>query len=186
MGGVKARKGRHPNSIATQFKARDQCSDCEIKLTSENKRNGRCVTCSKRASVARTLRWKARHPVRAMQTQRTTDRKRNTPARKVAGLLRLKEWIALNPLAVVQANGLKQQRRRARSATGRGLTKAEWEAQIEVFAGACGYCLRADVPMTKDHVIPLARGGAHEIENIAPACRDCNEKKQARGPLAML
>lgn len=47
----------------------------------------------------------------------------------------------------------------------------------------CRYC---DVEMTKDirdrapsrdHIIPLSRGGPDTFENIAMACRACNEEK---------
>jgi 5-methylcytosine-specific restriction endonuclease McrA len=28
-----------------------------------------------------------------------------------------------------------------------------------------------------DHVVPLARGGGHSIDNVVPACRPCNRSK---------
>lgn len=30
---------------------------------------------------------------------------------------------------------------------------------------------------TGDHVIPLSRGGTHELQNLVGACRSCNEKR---------
>lgn len=33
---------------------------------------------------------------------------------------------------------------------------------------------------TVDHVVALANGGAHSIENAVPACRRCNSSKGAR------
>lgn len=47
-------------------------------------------------------------------------------------------------------------------------------------------CLRCQQPETlllklePDHVVPLARGGAHSAENIQPLCRSCNAWKGAR------
>jgi 5-methylcytosine-specific restriction endonuclease McrA len=32
---------------------------------------------------------------------------------------------------------------------------------------------------TIDHVIPLSRGGKDHIDNLALACRECNERKGA-------
>ena len=28
-----------------------------------------------------------------------------------------------------------------------------------------------------DHVLPLSRGGLHEVNNLVPACRKCNFNK---------
>jgi len=37
-----------------------------------------------------------------------------------------------------------------------------------------------------DHVIPIARGGGHEISNLAPACRGCNRRKNRKTPSEFL
>jgi 5-methylcytosine-specific restriction endonuclease McrA len=37
-----------------------------------------------------------------------------------------------------------------------------------------------------DHVIPLARGGEHNAENIRTACRSCNDRKLDRMPTPAL
>ncbi len=45
--------------------------------------------------------------------------------------------------------------------------------------GCCVYCLEKvsyDL-ITRDHVIPLSRGGSHAITNIVPCCFSCNQKK---------
>lgn len=56
--------------------------------------------------------------------------------------------------------------------------------------GKCAYCDCALNPFDRnahngfhiDHVIPRARGGGDEIENLAPACSRCNFSKYARTP----
>lgn len=54
----------------------------------------------------------------------------------------------------------------------------------------CTYCGSTD-KITIDHVVPLARGGKHEVDNLAPACGSCNSSKNDKlledwaGPLAM-
>ena len=54
----------------------------------------------------------------------------------------------------------------------------------------CTYCGSTD-KITIDHVVPLARGGKHEADNLAPACGSCNSSKNDTlledwdGPLAM-
>ena len=43
----------------------------------------------------------------------------------------------------------------------------------------CAYCgkeLTVEF-MTVDHVLPLARGGGNKIENLVPACLECNRSK---------
>lgn len=52
-----------------------------------------------------------------------------------------------------------------------------WE---EADTWSCAYC---DVPFGPravcevDHVVPLARGGPHDLHNLAPACSRCNLTK---------
>lgn len=48
----------------------------------------------------------------------------------------------------------------------------------------CGYCLSAEIltgiPLTLDHLIPVAAGGPATQDNLWPACRPCNENKGAQ------
>lgn len=44
---------------------------------------------------------------------------------------------------------------------------------------SCTYC-GSEEDIQVDHVIPLARGGAHAIGNLVPACRKCNHSKNAK------
>lgn len=46
----------------------------------------------------------------------------------------------------------------------------------------CMYCLAslADRHLTRDHVLPLSRGGKDVWTNVVTACRSCNQRKAAR------
>jgi 5-methylcytosine-specific restriction endonuclease McrA len=44
----------------------------------------------------------------------------------------------------------------------------------------CQYC--GDHADSIDHIFPRSRGGLHEWENVAAACRPCNLKKRDRTP----
>jgi len=46
----------------------------------------------------------------------------------------------------------------------------------------CGYCGRSDLPLTVDHIIPRARGGEDNWENLITACVSCNNRKGDRTP----
>jgi hypothetical protein len=50
--------------------------------------------------------------------------------------------------------------------------------------GKCEYCHALErwqyVPFTVDHVIPLAKGGSDDPENLALACFHCNRRKADR------
>ncbi len=51
----------------------------------------------------------------------------------------------------------------------------------------CAYCLQPLAgDMHIDHVMPLARGGAHSADNLVAACARCNRAKAARAPLAFM
>jgi len=58
-------------------------------------------------------------------------------------------------------------------------TQAEWLAKIDLLGNCCFYCGEAK-PLTRDHKIPLSRGGGDEIQNILPACKSCNSKKHTQ------
>jgi hypothetical protein len=49
---------------------------------------------------------------------------------------------------------------------------------------ACRYCghTAPDVPLTVDHVIPVALGGSDEPENLVTACGPCNSGKSSSSP----
>lgn len=61
----------------------------------------------------------------------------------------------------------------------RRLTKVERQAVYDKMDGYCAYC---GTPITiksmqADHVVPLKKGGADEVNNMFPACRSCNHYK---------
>lgn len=46
----------------------------------------------------------------------------------------------------------------------------------------CGYCGRRppECVLVVDHVVPVARGGGNEVENLVTSCVECNSGKGAR------
>lgn len=81
------------------------------------------------------------------------------------------------------------EQRRARLADARKMgahTEGEWWALVRSACMRCAYCgTRTTVcppanrpnALTKDHRVPLARGGSDGIVNLAVSCRACNAEK---------
>lgn len=58
----------------------------------------------------------------------------------------------------------------------------EWKKLREtVFARddyTCQYCGKRGVRLECDHIVPVSRGGGHDLENLATACLPCNRSKR--------
>src|SRR5581483_70219 len=57
-------------------------------------------------------------------------------------------------------------------------TKQEWIALRDKIA-KCVECGRTDLPLVKDHIHPVSRGGCDCIYNLQPLCSPCNSAKGA-------
>lgn len=59
----------------------------------------------------------------------------------------------------------------------------EWIELLKKHDNKCFYCgVRmtkkiGDKQRTRDHIVPISKGGTDNIENIVPACRSCNSSK---------
>lgn len=56
-------------------------------------------------------------------------------------------------------------------------TVQEWKKLKEKCNNTCVCCNKINVKLTRDHIIPLIKGGSDYIKNIQPLCRNCNSKK---------
>jgi len=75
----------------------------------------------------------------------------------------------------------------------RGRNPRAWEPQAPALTNSllfqrdlhlCCYCGRQKRPelLTRDHVIPVSRGGADHWKNVVTACKPCNQRKGAKTP----
>lgn len=57
-------------------------------------------------------------------------------------------------------------------------TADQWTSILKAHRFRCHYCgKRGRKSLTKDHVIPISKGGNHTASNIVPACGPCNLRK---------
>ena len=56
-------------------------------------------------------------------------------------------------------------------------TEHEWELLKIQYNNTCPACMDKSKKLTKDHIIPISKGGSNNIENIQPLCKRCNSKK---------
>jgi 5-methylcytosine-specific restriction endonuclease McrA len=81
------------------------------------------------------------------------------------------KWQKANP----EAMSATVHRRRARKAAN-GVNAVSTQEWATIAAMPCTACA-APGPSEVDHIVPIARGGAHTIGNLIPLCRSCNASK---------
>ena len=69
-----------------------------------------------------------------------------------------------------------RKRKRRMDRVDHDLTDEHWEA-VQAAWGGCAYCGATGVPLQKDCMLALSRGGRYTLDNIVPACRSCNASK---------
>ena len=72
----------------------------------------------------------------------------------------------------------KFKRRALRKLAANTLTAEEWQDILKQHEFRCIYCGKqfSMFKMTKDHIIPISKGGDNSRENIVPACKSCNSR----------
>ncbi|MCG6566517.1 HNH endonuclease [Tessaracoccus sp. ZS01] len=56
------------------------------------------------------------------------------------------------------------------------LTPAQWADLVDAWGG-CAYCGQHGVPLQRDCIHPISRGGRYTLDNVVPACGSCNASK---------
>lgn len=85
-----------------------------------------------------------------------------------------------------QASSIEHQKREKVKA--QKLRASQWWIN-QLGRGVCYHCENRFHPslLTMDHLIPVARGGMSEKNNVVPSCKECNTKKgyKTRAEMAM-
>jgi predicted nucleic acid-binding Zn ribbon protein len=119
--------------------------------------------------IAYQREWRLRN----IQKLRESNRRRYALTRALR-LESTRRWTQQHP--AVHAHNEAARRARKRSADGSHTLK-EWLQLLERSAYRCFYCGLRSGHLTRDHDVPLVRGGSDRIGNIRPACARCNSRK---------
>lgn len=137
----------------------------------------RSLPVEKRRSYLKS--WYAKNRERQL-AKNLENQRRNRDAANI----RFKRFALRHPERVAE----NQAKRRARvmgAIVGDSRSILRWKERVKsspVFI--CYYCSVAHsiCELHIDHVIPLAKGGKHSLENLATSCADCNFSKNAKLP----
>lgn len=121
----------------------------------------------------RRLELESRPEARAKQREKNKRFRDNNPERAKA---LTKDWLKRNPEWLKHKLATRAALRRGASGSH---TQEEWLTLCAEYGGKCAYC-RSECKLSRDHVMPLTRGGSDSIDNILPACRSCNSSKGNR------
>jgi 5-methylcytosine-specific restriction endonuclease McrA len=88
-------------------------------------------------------------------------------------------WKAANP---EKMRAMWTRRRARKAGNGGSHTAQEWLDLKARYDNRCLCCGKREpeIALTVDHVIPIARGGSDDIDNIQPLCRLCNLRKHTK------
>jgi len=128
--------------------------------------------------AANTRRWITANPEKAREQRRRSMvkwRAMNPEAAKA----KMSEWIAANPqrwTELTRAYGGRRRARKAATQTG-PVDLALILLRDGMVCHICSGVIESMADLHFDHVIPLAKGGPHTMENIAPSHAQCNMHK---------
>lgn len=118
--------------------------------------------------------WRDSH----RETVRETQRKFYS-RHKDTQLIKGRNWRLKRPELVTHYSRL---RRARKIANGGEFTVDEWMALKAKYGNTCLRCGKREpeIKLVPDHVVPLVKGGANDINNIQPLCSKCNGWKHSK------
>ena len=94
---------------------------------------------------------------------------------------RMRQWRKDNPLKAKTHDDNKKAKRLGAKGSH---TLEQWLSKVAFFGWRCVYCKKelTQETLTKEHMLPLVRGGSNWVANLAPACQHCNATKRHKTP----
>ena len=93
---------------------------------------------------------------------------------------RIKKWRIANREYYLLSERIRVSRRRALKAKNGGSHSIqEWQNLVAITGSRCLCCGKPGDAntLTRDHIVPISKGGPDSIENIQPLCQPCNNTK---------
>lgn len=135
---------------------------------------------NKKKNIESTLARRAENPEARRETDRAAYARDPLPFNN-----RITRWLENNP----RASCIRQSRRRSRQRSAPGNhTELDMIAILAMQGGRCAYFKDCGVDLTRatcadDHIIPLARGGSNDRQNMQCCCRSHNASKGDKDPI---
>jgi 5-methylcytosine-specific restriction endonuclease McrA len=130
-----------------------------------------------------SAQWRAENPERH---RAALARNRARPGKQEVANQRSRAWRIANP----ERKNENERRRSAlkRNGTATRIPVELLAAKLAYWGGRCWIAGPGCTvePEQWDHVKPLSKGGPHLLANLRPACANCNDRKKARWPFAVV
>jgi 5-methylcytosine-specific restriction endonuclease McrA len=133
----------------------------------------------------RARKWAEANPEKAREAQRAWRKRNPEKHRANVKRSRLKNRDGFNMTRNARMRTPKGRAERVEASQRRyarilgneyeAITSSAWETKLAEYQGCCAYC--GNVATQRDHVVPLARGGSHTLDNLVPVCGPCNRFK---------
>ena len=141
-----------------------ECADCKIPYKGGN-RSSRCKSCQLKIRREMNKEWQHRYYLANKEKINSRVLARQNYRRKTDENFRLKEiskWH--NRQAIILGNGGSH-------------TAEEWLEVCKKWSHCCVFCGKPK-KLTRDHIVPISKGGTNDINNIQPLCASCNSSKR--------
>lgn len=179
---TKIKIGNANRGLQIKFKCEMCKKDCEIREWNykQNKNHFCSQKCYSKFQKINPVRyWLGKKRLDMIGHKWNVGKKRTEEEKKERSLSQMgeKHW---NWKGGYKNELWQKRQRRIRELGSEGFhTLAEWETLKANYNWICPSCYRKEpeIKLTTDHIVPLIKGGSHNIENIQPLCKSCNSKK---------
>lgn len=132
------------------------------------------------AKIGKPSNWKGKSPSPETRLKMRLAKVGKIPSKELREKNRQGQYRrhAKNDPDYVPHTSLNKRRKILRQMSGRH-SEGEWQTMKAQYDWTCPSCKKKepDIKLTRDHIIPVSRGGSDNIENIQPLCHSCNCRK---------